>query len=224
MLLNYCKASADTGEWHSFLFLRYMKLSILILLFLLTGNGFLLGQRPELEITYMNSVPDAARYIAYDLHRPLTIADFQGKPDELTDVVAITSSGFQYRAGYRRSGSKSILKVSVYCSFDRKESWMKEKGRDPQVLAHEQAHFDISYLQTLLFMQRLRQLRLGEQGFMEQLREEYDAAVKELRARQRQYDQETDHGTLPDIQLVWSKRIRNDISAVFHREKALTDD
>ncbi len=174
----------------------------------------LYAQQPELQVTYLSSIPDPERNILYDPERPLTMADFMGSPDPSSEAVAITSSGFRFNAGYRRSGGKATIQLAVYCSFDKQESWMKEKGKDPHVLAHEQHHFDISYLHTLKFMQRVKRLQLGSQGFMEQIREVYDQTVAELQEMQNRYDRETSHGIFKEEQLAWNKRIGQEVNSL----------
>ena len=191
-----------------------MKRLFLFSVILFFSLPVLWAQEPELQITYLTSIPEPHRNIVYDPARPLTIADFQGTPDASSDAVAITSSGFRFNAGYRRSGGKSTIQISVYCSFDKQESWMKEKGKDPHVLAHEQHHFDISYLHTLRFMQKLRTLRLGGQGFMEQIREAYEVSIAELKEMQNAYDRETSHGILKEEQLAWRRRLHQELSSL----------
>jgi hypothetical protein len=191
-----------------------MKQILLFLVLILFLPPWLRAQVPEVQITYLTAISDPGNNIVYDVQRPLVMDDFLGRPDAASDAVAITASGFRFQAGYRRSGGKTTLQIGVYCSFNKQESWMKEKGRDPHILAHEQHHFDISYLHTLRFIQKLRLLRFREQGFMEQIREVYDETVSELEAMQKEYDRETSHGIFKEEQLGWSRRISTEVNTL----------
>ncbi len=178
---------------------------------LLPGPILLKAQAPEVKIQFVDAVPDPDRYISYSKARPLKMEDFRAKPDAGHDAVAITSSGFRFTAGQRRSGGKTSIQIEVSCSFDRDESWMKEKGKDAHILAHEQHHFDISYLHALRFMEKLRQQRFSQDA-MNEIRRIYDETVAELQAMQNQYDRDSDHGIVKDRQAAWGEKVRQDLS------------
>ena len=106
----------------------YQQLTSLILLTCISIN--VAAQKIETNITWLTNIPDAENNIRYNSKQKLTIEDFKGTADVSTDAVAITSSGFMFKAGYHSAGGKAILSVAVYCSFYKKESWMKEKGKN----------------------------------------------------------------------------------------------
>ena len=183
----------------------YQQLTSLILLTCISIN--VAAQKIETNITWLTNIPDAENNIRYNSKQKLTIEDFKGTADVSTDAVAITSSGFMFKAGYHSSGGKAILSVAVYCSFYKNESWMKEKGKNTYILAHEQHHFDISYLNTLLFIKKLKQTRFSQDNYMEQLKTVYKEVVEKMEAMQNKYDTETGNGINKEKQAEWNEKI-----------------
>jgi hypothetical protein len=171
------------------------------------------AQKIETSITWLTAIPDAANNIIYNPSQKLSIADFKGTPDAGMDAVAITSSGFMFKAGYHSSNGKATLSVAVYCSFDKQQSWMKEKGKNPYILAHEQHHFDISYLNTLLFTRKVKQATFRQEDYMQQLKDIYQEVIASMRSMQRQYDEETGNGVNTIKQEEWNKKINEKIAA-----------
>lgn len=172
----------------------------------------LTAQKVDTKITWLTDVPDAADNIIYNPQQKLTIADFKGMPNPATDAVAITSSGFMFKAGYHSENGKATLAISVYCSFTKSESWMKERGKTAYILAHEQRHFDISYISTLLFIKKLQQARFQQDDYLEQLKTIHAAAVQQMKELQRQYDEETNNGINTAKQEEWNKKIAEQLS------------
>jgi len=179
----------------------------LLLVFIFCCSGAL-AQPPEVKIYWLTDIPDKANVILYNPKQKLAIEDFAGVPDLDNDAVAITSSGLMFTAGYRSKGNQATLSVGVYCSFSKKESWMKGKGKNPYILEHEQRHFDISYLYTLMFIQKLQQVKFRKDGYMDQLKEVYQQSVEKMEAFQQQYDSETQNGINKEKQAAWNGRIR----------------
>ena len=190
-----------------------MKQTISLILFLIASFA-VSAQKIETRITWLATNPGTTDIIIYNPQQQLTIADFKGQPDASTDAVAITSSGFMFKAGYQSENEKGILYLQVYCSFNKNDSWMKERGKTAYILAHEQRHFDISYLSTLLFIKKVRQTNFQQPDFMAQLRNIYKEIVQQMSERQQQYDSETNNGINTTKQEEWNKRIEKDIAGL----------
>jgi hypothetical protein len=182
--------------------------SILLLIF----STAVQAQKIDTKITWLTTIPDNKNILIYNPQQKLTISDFKGSVDVNTDAIAITSSGFMFRAGYHFENGKGTLSLSIYCSFNKNESWMKEKGKNAYILAHEQRHFDISYLSTLLFIKKVKQTTFKQEGYMELLRSIYKDAVQQMSALQQQYDDETHNGINTVKQEEWNKKIEKKIS------------
>jgi len=168
-----------------------------------------LAQTIDTEIKY-STVPSGSNIICYiPPGNKLVINDFRGVPAEGNAAVAITSSGFSFKAGFKNSASKTSLIITVFCNFDKSLSWMKENGKNDYILTHEQHHFDIAYLSTLAFMQKLKHTDFTVANYQEKLQAIYTTAMEDMEQLQHQYDSETQNGQLKEIQLAWNKKIED---------------
>src|SRR5688500_2401651 len=73
----------------------------------------------------------------------LTCDDFAGRPNpRYMNTVALTSSSINiFYRGYEHNPN-----ITVTTTFYRRNSWVKDEGRNKHVLQHEQLHFDIAEL------------------------------------------------------------------------------
>jgi len=177
-----------------------------ILSFILQVNAF--GQNFNTEISYTTTLPKPEKqWIFYTPGETLSIEDFASTPVTSSEAVAITSSGFAFKAGYRNAAGKATLLITVYCTFDKNRSWMKDVGKNPYVLQHEQHHFDITYLATLEFIKQLQAAKFTNENYSRLLESIYNAATKNLEVMQNTYDNETSNGRLKDQQALWNKKV-----------------
>lgn len=180
---------------------------VVILIFLLHKSGK--AQVITTEITYTVNIanPDTL-IIFYNPLQLLTINNFKGIASDNTDAVAITSSGFAFKASFRNAGGKATLMIAVYCSFDQQQSWMKALGKNDYILKHEQQHFDISYLGALQFMRRLNTAAFTIDNYNELLETIYNQSTKKMEQLQHQYDTETSNGRITSKQIEWNNKIQ----------------
>lgn len=167
------------------------------------------AQKLTTQISYSTTDMDDD-HIPYTASQKLMISDFKGMPKEGSNAIAITASGFSFKAGFRRKGNVATLNITVSCSFDKRSSWMKEKGKTQYVLQHEQHHFDISYLGALDFLERLKGLKFTAKNYNEKLNAAYQAAVDRMEALQHQYDGETQNGIAKEQQSKWNQKFETD--------------
>ncbi len=183
--------------------LKYLFSSIPFLLLSINAAA----QKVETNIVWLTDIPNGGNTIIYNPQQKLAIEDFKGSPEDNSGAVAITSSGFMFKAGYHSKGEKAILSIAVYCSFDKQQSWMKAKGKNAYILAHEQHHFDITYLNTLFFIKKVKQAKFTQDEHMEQLKDIYKEAVEKMETMQHQYDDETNNGINIIKQEEWNTKI-----------------
>ena len=184
---------------------------LLIILFGLNANK-LSAQSFGVDVSYTTNIPNAEKQlIFYSPKKMLDIDDFKGAPVDGSDVVAITTSGFAFKAGYRNEGGKATLVIAVYCTFDQQLSWMKANGKNPYVLSHEQHHFDISYIAAKSFVAALKAAEFTKENYKSIIENNYATAIANLEKMQEQYDSETQNGQLKDIQANWSKRLQQQV-------------
>ena len=167
-----------------------------------------LAQSLAVDVTYTTNIPDEEKkFIFYKPGQLLCISDFMASPIAGNDAVAITSSGFAFKAGYKSEAGKSTLMIAVYCSFDKQQSWMKAAGKNPYILSHEQSHFDISYIAAMAFVSQLKAAGFTQQNYKSLIQSIYAASTDNLEKMQHQYDGETDNGQLKNIQATWNSKV-----------------
>lgn len=177
---------------------------LIAILLLLSVNAD--AQKVKTDISYSTASAND-NSICYIPGNPLSIEDFKGMPADNSAPVAITSSGFLFKAGFKNSGSEATLVITVFCNFDKNQSWMKEAGRNAYILGHEQHHFDISYLSTLAFIEKLKQAHFSISNYREKLNSIYNSSIEQMEQLQQQYDGETQNGKLKEQQMVWNGKI-----------------
>ncbi len=166
------------------------------------------AQSTETIISYDAAAADGDHNtIAYSGRPKLSVSDFKGTPDNGNTAVAITNSGFMFKAGFRRSNGQSTMQVKVYAAFDKRLSWMKEKGKNDYILLHEQHHFDISYIGARWFIKKVKKLSFTQDNYQDRLKKAYEDAVKAMEALQEEYDSETNNGIDTGKQESWNKKI-----------------
>src|SRR6202012_1012284 len=81
---------------------------------------------------------------SWDVASPIQWSDFQGPIDQSSGFSALTQSGFSYT--WHRQVTNGVAKYtfSVSSFMDRSISWTKPEKQSPELLRHEQKHFDIS--------------------------------------------------------------------------------
>lgn len=199
------------------MFYKSMKKTILALI-LSTIAVAVLKAQVTANVSYTtNPGVKGNNQIYYSVGEKLAIGDFEGSPDNGSNAVAITSSGFAFKAAMKTSDEGAELNIVVYCNFNKSRSWMKEKGKNKYILSHEQLHFDISYLGAMNFIEKLKEAKFSVGGYNKQLEKIYYAAISEMETKQHEYDSETMNGQLTDKQSVWLEKINREIESVAAR-------
>lgn len=152
--------------------------------------------------------------IYYEPQAKLAWKDFQAEPDRNSIAAAITASGFGYTMAMRSRGGKATLVVSVYCFFNKKNSWVKQKLRSDYALTHEQHHFDITYIAASLFVKKLRSASFTLSNYEALLERINNECYAELEKMQNDYDGQTKNGQLADVQADWNKRVDRQLSSL----------
>jgi hypothetical protein len=145
--------------------------------------------------------------IFYDINHKLNWNDFRGTADANTVAAALTDAGFGYGSSYSYSDGKGVLTVTVYCDFNKDDSWVKPVGKNDYILKHEQHHFDIAYICTMQFIDKLRKTTYTTSNYNQLIGAAYKEFATTMNAMQNQYDDETQHGLLKDKQEEWSNKI-----------------
>jgi hypothetical protein len=152
--------------------------------------------------------------IYYDGYRKLTWPDFKGTPNAVSPAAAITESGFGYLLTMQSLNNRTSINITVYCYFSKNKSWVKRGMKNDYALLHEQHHYDITYINTCLFIQKLKEAKLTRSNYNSLSGKIYDECVIALNKMQDEYDGETSNGRKKEVQAEWNKRIDLQLAAL----------
>lgn len=184
----------------------------MLLLSFVTITAFAFSQKVTLSVSFAdpsgNSNPDT---ILYSKNRPVTWADFQGKPDMSSNAGAVTASGYAYKASMAIDQYEMNINVNIYTYFVRSMSWKKDFIGDDYHLQHEQHHFDITMLGAKKFADRLLNAKFTTSNYKYLIGKIFDECYEENVALQAQYDRETEHSIIRTEQYAWNNKIQKEI-------------
>ena len=145
--------------------------------------------------------------IYYEPERKLSWRDFKGKPDKASPAAAITESGFGYTMSMQSINKKTNIVITVFCYFSKMKSWVKKDMDTDYALRHEQNHFDITYINACLFIEKLREAPLNKGNFNYLVEKIHDTYFVALEKMQNDYDGQTLNGRIAAMQKVWNTKI-----------------
>ena len=145
--------------------------------------------------------------IYYNSKQKLNWPDFKGKPNAASPAAAITESGFGYLLTMQSLNNRTTINITVYCYFNKNKSWVKRGMKNDYALLHEQHHYDITYINTCLFVQKLKAAKLNRSNYSSLSEKIYDECVSALNIMQDEYDGETSNGRKEVLQAYWNKKI-----------------
>ena len=161
-----------------------------------------------------NRSADSGDTIYYEADRKLEWKDFKGDPERRSIAAAETSSGFGYDQSMKSRNGKGTIIITVYCFYNKFKSWVKPGMRSDYALTHEQHHFDITYIQTCLFIKKLKAAVFSLNNYNEVVEKIYDECFRELENNQNTYDSQTRNGQLKNIQEAWNRKIEDQLAAL----------
>ncbi|MEP7237239.1 MAG: hypothetical protein ABI685_05230 [Ferruginibacter sp.] len=152
--------------------------------------------------------------IYYNANRKLVWNDFKGRPDAVSPAAAITESGFGYKMSMNSLNNKTNVVITVFCYFNKKKSWVKKDMDSDYALLHEQHHYDITYINTCLFIQKLREAQFNRGNYDYLVQKLHDESFNALEKMQNEYDGETRNGRIDRLQTTWNKKIDQQLAAI----------
>jgi hypothetical protein len=155
-----------------------------------------------------------ADVVYYNPARPLAWKDFRGSPDNSSRASAVTASGFGYKADYKNVGSKTHINISVYCYFNKNNSWVKSGRTTDYILNHEQQHFDISFIAATVFVEKLKAASLTKANYNTVLPALYKECCSLMNKLQDEYDGQTKNGQLQEMQAKWNTYLKDKIKII----------
>ncbi|MES2702609.1 MAG: hypothetical protein V4649_08225 [Bacteroidota bacterium] len=152
--------------------------------------------------------------IAFDKNTPLQIDDFKGPPEDDVRELAATYSGITVGYAEHVENGQSVLDITVIPYFDKSKSWFKLAGKTPYVLAHEQAHLDITAIKACELAEQFRKSKLTRDNFAQAIQQMQQDNAKATSDEEELYDAETAHGTITAKQVAWEKKVKQQLNAV----------
>ena len=182
------------------------KYLFVLFIFLNTSVGY----AQKLDVTVSSVTSDATvnnNIIYYQSDRKLSWDDFKGKPVEGSAAAALTNAGFGIKLAFHRVGNRSQLAITVNCNFSKKDSWVKSGSKTVYILNHEQKHFDIAYLHTLYFIQKLKAATYTNDTYVAVIEKIYNETATAMGTMQNLYDTETSHSIQTEKQADWNTKV-----------------
>lgn len=151
--------------------------------------------------------------IIWEQNRRLTWDDFTRRTGQAGVFKAYTTAGMRYTI----EAPKGQIEILVETYFLPKESWVHVDFLRDDLLAHEQAHFDIAAIYGRKLAQELAVLQVETSVFVERNYGEradaiFDQLYKELESTQTRYDKETEHSINATAQKEWERWITEQLS------------
>lgn len=155
-----------------------------------------------------------AQAIDWRENRPLTWADFKGKPDRNSGAAAVTywNTVYTYKVEFR--DCVYDITFNIRNVFDAQSSWVLWKSiNNEYLLGHEQLHFDINELFTRKLAIELKTM-VYTSNFKNEIDSIYNANRAECTTMEAQYDTETKHSNNSNMQYRWELFIYLDLKSL----------
>jgi hypothetical protein len=190
------------------LYIYCMHKKFLLLTVAVLSSIILFSQKLSTVVNYVTDDGTAnSNIIVYQPGQMLSWDDFKGAPVEGHEAAAMTNAGLAIKLAFHRDGNTSQLVLAVSCNFSRKDSWVKKGNKNSYILNHEQKHFDIAYIHTLMFMQALKNASFTTSNYVAEIQKIYRESVTAMATMQNQYDTETSHSRITEKQAGWDEKI-----------------
>lgn len=146
--------------------------------------------------------------VYYNPTRPLELADFTATPHYRGRSGAISFTSFAYDGASHLHHDTLQLHLFLQVFFVKSASWVLPEMARPSTLAHEQLHFDLTYLVAMRFRQRILALHLPADDYDSVIQYEYLEAFREMNRIQEIYDADTHSGTEGAGQQAWAAQVK----------------
>ncbi len=140
----------------------------------------------------------------------LTWSDFKAPHRKGVSYVASTSSGISFSYSYSDKNGEIDLKVTIHSNFYPKNSWVNPEEASDYILAHEQAHFDISEIHARILRKKISETTFSKNAKKE-LTSLYNGVEEKRVAMQHLFDKESDHSKIKTKELEWEAFIKQQL-------------
>ena len=117
--------------------------------------------------------------------RLLTWDDFKGRADKSTGYYAETQWELSFgKIGFRSDQEIPLKDLVLTLKFNEKKSWVVRGKETPELLKHEQGHFDIAEIYARKIRKKLQATKLHKKNGAEQIKKKEAKSVIETKVLQ----------------------------------------
>lgn len=137
---------------------------------------------------------------------------FKGKPDNHSPFYALTAMTWRYSYASTLYRNRVVIKLQNEISIDKNRSWVKlnkvqnEQARQ-SLLHHEQGHVNIQYILLMEADRVLKNRTYSVKDYKSQISDLANQISTYFDTMQKNYDEETEHGSNHKMQDRWDKII-----------------
>jgi len=140
---------------------------------------------------------------------PLTWDDFKGQPQS-GSYVATTNSGISFSYAIQKKNNQYSVTYTIESFFYPYGSWYQKDKVTPQVLKHEQTHFDITELHARKFRKRMEAIST-ERNPKREIQNLFNTIEKERKEMQEKFDLETNHSINKEEEKAWENYVQKQL-------------
>ncbi|MBK6979826.1 MAG: hypothetical protein IPH28_24285 [Cytophagaceae bacterium] len=141
--------------------------------------------------------------------------DFLGPIRDKSGYGAAIFTSFGYDSKIFVENHKIIVEIRPSVFTDKNMSWAKPEIKNDKGLRHEQLHFDISYLNSLLFLQKIKSFKAETRDdLISMIKYEYLEFYRSTHKMQEKYDEESDHSLNTFQQKQWESKVAYQIKSI----------
>ena len=142
---------------------------------------------------------------------------FKGKPDEHSAYAALTATTWQYSYAATIRGNKLNIDFKFTAGVEPEKSWVKQsrirdKKANRQLLNHEQGHVYINYLLLKEGETVIRNQKYTTANYKRLIQATANKVGKYYSDLQSRYDEETKHGADQNAQNQWDDYLRDEMN------------
>lgn len=133
--------------------------------------------------------------LTWNQHPTLSWSDFKGRPRRIAgEPSAVTDTGFRVQLECH----EAVLDIRIQVEFYTASSWVKPLRKSPELLRHEQGHFDLTELYARKMRKAIREANIAceddrqAEGAGKKI---FDQLDREWEHAEKQYDADTRDGT-----------------------------
>ncbi len=174
-------------------------------------EAFATDSRVIIRPFYTKSTDDTVYY----QQRKVNWSDFDGPIRNNNRYGAAIFTSFAFDSKVTVENNIIIAEITPKVYTDKNMSWAKPDIKTPYALSHEQLHFDICYLNTLKFLEKIKTFKEDTRDdLISRIQYEYLEFYKKTHNMQTEYDDETTHSLVKHKQKEWEDKIRSAIKEV----------